>query len=276
MEIAHTREIFSVNEVPTELLKSGKNSSLALGLRLLHDGEGDAFLSAGSTGGLVVGSTMYVKRIKGIKRVALAPVIPGANSPFILMDAGANLDCRPEMLVQFAMMGSAYMSRVMGIKRPRIAIVNIGAEETKGRDFECETYGLLEGSGLNFVGNIEARDIPNGDVHVIVTDGFTGNVILKLYEGMGSFMSRQVKSIFSGFGGHFAALPVIGKIKELKKRMDYKEVGGAVLMGASKPVIKAHGSSDADAFYNAIRQAKKCVEGRVVGTIADAVRGAKE
>ena len=271
ISIAHTEEVFDIHEEPVKIVKTGKNTSMGLGLKMLHDGEGDAFVSAGSTGALVVGSTMIVKRIKGIKRVALAPLIPGDKGSFMLLDAGANTDCRPEMLLQFAIMGSAYLQKVVGINNPKVALVNIGAEETKGRELEVETYKLLSESKLNFCGNIEARDIPKGDYDVIVTDGYTGNVLLKLYEGMGKFFSNKLKSILSGINGKISALLVLGRIKAFKKQMDYREVGGSLMLGACKPVIKAHGSSDANAFFNAVRQAKKCIDGRFIDEIADAV-----
>lgn len=249
---------------------------MALGLRLLSEGKGDAFVSAGSTGALVMGATFIVKRIKGIKRVAPSPVMPADKGSFVLVDAGANTECRPEMLVQFAVMGSAYMEKVMGVKNPRVGLLNIGSEETKGRELEIAAYKLLEESGLNFVGNIEARDMPKGEVQVVVTDGFTGNIALKLYEGMGSFFSKKLKWIFSGLG-KIGAIVSLGKIKELRRQMDYKEVGGSALLGVKKPVIKAHGSSNATAFFNAVRQAKKIVDGNVIGEIESYVsRMAKE
>ena len=211
-----------------------------------------------------MGATFIVKRIKGIKRIAPSPILPGDKGSFILLDAGANTECRPEMLVQFAVMGSAYMEKVMGVKSPKVGLLNIGSEETKGRELETEAYKLLEKSGLNFAGNIEARDLPKGEVQVVVTDGFTGNIVLKLYEGMGSFFAKKVKWIFSG-AGKLGAIFSLGKIKAFRKQMDYKEVGGSALLGVRKPVIKAHGSSDGTAFFNAVRQAKKCVEGNVAG-----------
>lgn len=266
MEIVHTDDVFDIHEEPKEIIKSGKNTSMAVGLSLLAEGRGDAFVSAGSTGALVMGATFIVKRIKGIKRIAPSPVMPADKGSFILADAGANTECRPEMIVQFAVMGSAYMEKVMGIKNPKVALLNIGAEETKGRELEIEAYGLLEKSGLNFLGNIEAREMPKGEVQVVVTDGFTGNIALKLYEGMGSFFAKKLKWIFSG-AGVLGALFSLGKIKQFKKQMDYKEVGGSALLGVKKPVIKAHGSSDATAFFNAVRQAKKCVETNVTGEI---------
>ena len=266
MEIVHTDDVFDIHEKPKELIKSGKNTSMAVGLTLLAENRGDAFVSAGSTGALVFGATFIVKRIKGIKRIAPSPVMPGDKGSFVLIDAGANTECRPEMLVQFAAMGSAYMEKVMGVKSPKVGLLNIGSEETKGRDLEIEAYKLLESSGLNFVGNIEARDIPDGEVQVVVTDGFTGNVVLKLYEGLGSFFSKKIKWIFSG-AGKLGALLSLGKIRTFRRQMDYKEVGGSALLGVKKPVIKAHGSSDGTAFFNAVRQAKRCVEGDVAGVI---------
>lgn len=276
IEIEHTDDVFDIHEEPKEIIKSGSNSSMALGLRLLSEGKGDAFVSAGSTGALVMGATFIVKRIKGIKRVAPSPVMPADKGSFVLVDAGANTECRPEMLVQFAVMGSAYMEKVMGVKDPKVGLLNIGSEETKGRELEIAAYKLLEESGLNFVGNIEARDMPKGEVQVVVTDGFTGNIALKLYEGMGSFFSKKLKWIFSGLG-KIGAIVSLGKIKELRRQMDYKEVGGSALLGVKKPVIKAHGSSDATALFNAVRQAKKIVDGNVIGEIESYVsRMAKE
>ncbi len=276
IEIEHTDDVFDIHEEPKEIIKSGSNSSMALGLRLLSEGKGDAFVSAGSTGALVMGATFIVKRIKGIKRVAPSPVMPADKGSFVLVDAGANTECRPEMLVQFAVMGSAYMEKVMGVKDPKVGLLNIGSEETKGRELEIAAYKLLEEAGLNFVGNIEARDMPKGEVQVVVTDGFTGNIALKLYEGMGSFFSKKLKWIFSGLG-KIGAIVSLGKIKELRRQMDYKEVGGSALLGVKKPVIKAHGSSDATAFFNAVRQAKKIVDGNVIGEIESYVsRMAKE
>ncbi len=266
IEIEHTDDVFDIHEEPKEITRSGKNTSMALGLRLLAEDRGDAFVSAGSTGALVMGATFIVKRIKGIKRIAPSPIMPADKGNFILTDAGANTECRPEMLVQFAVMGSAYMEKVMGIMKPKVALLNIGAEDTKGRELEIEAYKLLKESGLNFVGNIEARDIPKGEVQVVVTDGFTGNIALKLYEGMGSFFGKKMKWIFSG-AGKIGAIFSLGKIKALRKQMDYKEVGGSALLGVKKPVIKAHGSSDVTAFFNAVRQAKKCVESNVAGEI---------
>lgn len=273
IDIEHTEEVFDIHEEPSEIIKSGSNTSLARGLKLLSQDKGDAFVCAGSTGALVVGSTFIAKRIKGIKRAVLAPILPTSKGHVMLVDGGANVDFRPEMIVQSAIMASAYMEKVKGIKSPRVGLINVGAEDTKGRELEIQAYKLLSQAPINFCGNLEARELPKGDFDVAVTDGFTGNVVLKLYEGMGLFMGDSLKGIFSGFFGKLSALTVIGKIKKLKKQMDYSEEGGAVLMGISKPVIKAHGSSDAKAFFNAIRQAKKCVEGGVIPTIRESIAG---
>ena len=272
MDIIHADGVFDIHDKPTTILKSGNNTSLAVGLKALSEGKGNAFLSAGSTGALVAGATFIVKRIKGIKRAALAPVLPTEKGRLMLIDGGANIDCTSDMLVQFAIMASAYMEKVKGIKKPRVGLINVGAEDTKGRELELEAYKLLSEAPVNFCGNLEAREMPKGNFDVAVTDGFTGNVALKLYEGMGAFIGNKMKDIFSGgIKSKLSALMVLGKIKALRKQMDYTEEGGAVLMGVSKPVIKAHGSSDAKAFYNAIRQAKACVDGGVIEAIEKSI-----
>lgn len=267
--IKHTESVIDIHEEPTSIIKERSDCSMAVGLKALADGEGDAFVSAGSTGALVVGATFITKRLKGIKRAALAPVLPTDKGWMMLVDAGANVDCRPEMLVQFAIMGSCYMEKVLKIDSPKVGLINVGAEDTKGRDMDIEAYKMLKEAPVNFMGNLEARDMPNGDCQVVVSDGFTGNVALKLYEGMGSYFSHTLKDMLMGsLGGKIAALLIMKKVKAFKKKMDYSETGGAVLMGISKPVIKAHGSSDAKAFFNAIRQAKNCVDGDVIGEIS--------
>lgn len=268
LSIAHADGVMEVCYEPAKILKEYSNTSMAVGLKMLAKGEGDAFLSAGSTGALVVGSTFIVKRIKGIKRTALATVLPTLRSNCLLLDCGANADCRPEMLAQFGVMGSAYMTRFLGIKSPKVALANIGAEPSKGRELELESYKLLEGAPVNFIGNVEGRDIPLGAADVVVADGFTGNLILKTIEGMGKFFSTSLKEMFSGgIGSKLGALMLLKKINGFKKKMDYTEHGGAPLLGTQKPVIKAHGSSNAKAFYNAVRQAKICVENDLVGEI---------
>lgn len=258
LKIKHADSVIDVCEEPTNVIKSKKDCSMAVGMQMLADGEGDAFVSAGSTGALVVGATFIVKRQKGIKRPALATILPTASTPTMLLDSGANADCRPEMLVQFAIMGSAYMNKILGVEFPRVGLVNIGSEESKGRELELETYKQLKNAPVNFTGNIEARQIPMGDCDVVVTDGFSGNLLLKLYEGMAKFFSGELKALLTkDFKSKIAALMVLNNVKEFKKKVDYSEYGGAPLLGTAKPVIKAHGSSNAKAFYNAIRQAKQ-------------------
>ncbi len=277
LKIKHADSVIEVCEEPTNVIKSKKDCSMAVGMQMLADGEGDAFVSAGSTGALLVGATFIVKRIKGIKRPALATILPTATEPTMLLDSGANADCRPEMLLQFAIMGSAYMNKIMNVKSPKVGLANIGSEESKGRELELETYKLLKNAPLNFTGNIEARQIPLGDCDVVVTDGFSGNLMLKLYEGMGKFFSGELKTLLTkDFKSKMAALMVMSGVKEFKKKVDYSEHGGAPLLGTAKPVIKAHGSSDAKAFYNAIRQAKKFTETGVIDEITNALAEMKK
>lgn len=277
ISIIHTESVIDIHEEPTEVIKGKSDCSMAVGLKALAEGKGDAFVSAGSTGALVVGSTFIAKRLKGIKRAALAPILPTAKGHVILMDGGANVDCRPEMLLQFGIMGSCYMERVMGLKSPKVGLLNVGAEDTKGREMDIEAYKLLKDAPLDFYGNLEARELPFGVCQVAVSDGFTGNIALKLYEGMGSFFAGELKGMLKGgLAGNLAALMIMPKVKAFKKKLDYTEVGGAVLMGISKPVIKAHGSSNAKAFYNAIRQAKNCVDGKVIDAISQSLEAVKE
>lgn len=276
ISIIHTESVIDIHEEPTEVIKGKSDCSMAVGLKALSEGKGDAFVSAGSTGALVVGATFIAKRLKGIKRAALAPILPTAKGHVILMDGGANVDCRPEMLLQFGIMGSCYMERVMGLKSPKVGLLNVGAEDTKGREMDIEAYKLLKDAPLDFYGNLEARELPFGVCQVAVSDGFTGNIALKLYEGMGSFFAGELKGMLtSGLSGKLAALMIMPKVKAFKKKLDYTEVGGAVLMGISKPVIKAHGSSNAKAFYNAIRQAKNCVDGKVIDAISQSLEAVK-
>lgn len=272
IEIEHAPLVMPVEAEYTGVMKSYKESSLAVGLSLLAQGKGDAFLTAGSTGALVVGSSLIVKRLKGVKRAALGVCIPMEKGCYMLMDGGANSECRPEMLLQFSIMGNAYMKRVMGLENPRVALVNNGTEETKGTDLQKEAYALLKKAPVNFIGNVEARELPLCGCDVAVTDGFTGNVILKLTEGMGKLMANQLKHIFKkSLVSKMAAGMVMGSIKEVKAKMDYTEYGGTPLLGISKTVIKAHGSSNAKAIKNAIRQAKSCVEMDVVGQIKESL-----
>ena len=272
MEIRHTEDVIQVEDDPRSILKAHKNSSLGLGLTLLANGEGDAFVTAGSSGATVVGATFIVKRIKGIKRAAIASLMPSDEGMFMMMDCGANLTCSPDSLNMFAIMAKTYMQKVMKVENPRIALANIGVEENKGTDTLVEAYQKMKSQDYNFVGNIEVRDIPKGGADVVVCEGFTGNVILKMYEGVAGVILSNIKKIFKKNPfTMLAALMVSGGIKDFKKRMDYKEFGGAPLMGISKPVIKAHGSSDAKAFKNAIRQAIFYSENDVIGDIIKCV-----
>ncbi len=277
LKIKHADSVIEVCEQPTEIIKSKTDCSMAVGMKMLADDEGDAFVSAGSTGALVVGGTFIVKRIKGVKRAALAPILPTSTTPFILLDAGANTDCRPEMLQQWAIMGYAYMKKIMGYENPKVMLANIGAEESKGRELEVETYKLLQNTPVNFGGNIEARDLPTGQADVVVADGYTGNMLLKLYEGMGKFISRELKGmLMNGFNSKLAALLILKKVKAFRKKMDYSEYGGSPLLGTSKPVIKAHGSSDAKAFYNAIRQAYQFTSSGAIDEMAKVIQEVKK
>ena len=277
LHIRHANTVIDVCEDPLAILKKKKDCSMAVGMQMLADGQGDAFLSAGSTGALVVGGTMIVGRIKGVKRPALATVMPTTDQPVMFLDCGANSECRPEMLTQFAVMGSAYMNKILRVESPRVALVNIGTEESKGRPLEKDAYKQLSSAPVRFIGNIEAREIPLGGADVVVTDGFTGNVLLKLCEGMASFFSAGLKeSLSSGLRNKLGAALVMPGIKELKKKFDYSEYGGSPLLGTEKPVIKAHGSSNAKAFYHAIKQAKAFTETGVIEKIAGTFADTKE
>ncbi|MEG2597658.1 MAG: phosphate acyltransferase PlsX [Oscillospiraceae bacterium] len=268
----HASDVIGMDDDPTALLKTKKDCSMAAAFRLLSEGEGDAFVSGGSTGAIVVGANFIIKRIKGIKRAGLATVIPTINGCYILMDAGATLDCKPETLTHFGIMGSIYMNKIMCIESPRVGLVNVGTEDTKGGELQVNAFAMMKEAPMNFIGNIEARDIPAGMVDVAVADGFTGNVILKLTEGLGSMFSKKIKDMFmEGIGGKLSALILMKKIKAFKASMDYTEYGGAPLLGVKKPVIKAHGSSNAKAFKNAIRQAKIFAENNLIETIEESI-----
>lgn len=263
---------------PTEAIKSYKESSLTVGLQALADGRGDAYVGAGSTGAMVVAATLIVKRIKGVKRAALASVIPGLEKDYMLLDLGANVECRPEMLSQFGMMGSVYMESVEGVKNPRVALINIGEESSKGTDLQKSAYALMEKAGYNFVGNVEARDVPSGTrCDVAVADGWTGNVVLKTIEGLGGAFGKLMKGMFyKNLLTKLSALALKGGIRQFKQKLDYTARGGAPLLGIARPVIKAHGSSNPEAFKNAVKQAKIFVETDVNGTISAAIAKLKE
>ncbi len=276
IEIADAPDVITMEDSAGDIMKSKNNSSMALGLKKLAAGEGDAFLSAGNSGALVVGATMIVKRIKGVKRVAFAPVMPKDKGFFMLIDSGANVDCKPEMLRQFGVMASIYVEKVMGVKNPRVGLANVGVEDHKGGELQHEAFALLKESPINFIGNIEARDIPFDAADVVVADGFTGNCILKLYEGVAMAMMGKIKAIFKkNLKNTIAASLIMKDLKGLKKEMDYNEYGGAPIMGAAKPVFKAHGSSSAKTIKSALRLTKAYVAGNVVKEIADSIQAMK-
>jgi len=268
IEILHAPTVIAVDDDPTKVVKGMTDSSMSVGLVALTDGHGDAFVSAGSTGALVVGGNLIVRRIRGIKRAAIATVLPSNDSPVMLLDSGANLDLTTTSMVQFGLMGHIYMKRVLGVSKPRVALANIGVEETKGPQLYTESYQLMKAqSDYNFIGNIEARDIPMGAADVVVADGFTGNIILKMYEGVAGALMKNIKGIFlKNAITKIGALLVKNEVSAFKAKMDYKQYGGAPLVGLKKPVIKAHGSSDAVAIKSAIMQAKYFAE---TGVIAD-------
>jgi glycerol-3-phosphate acyltransferase PlsX len=253
LEIIHADAVITMEDNPICVVRDKKNSSMSVGLKALAQGEVDAFVSAGNTGALITGSTIIVKRIPGINRPAIASVIPLSN-PILLMDSGANLTVTSDNICQFAFMGAKYMEKIYGLDRPRVGQLNNGAEYNKGNALQIESYQLLSESGLNFVGNVEGKEIPFDICDVIVADGYTGNIFLKTLEGMGKFLLKTLKELLmSNIATKLSALTM--DTKELKQRFDASEHGGAPLLGIAKPVIKAHGSSDANAIKNAVRQA---------------------
>ena len=261
MEIANADEVVDMHDDPANVIRKKKNSSMVIGLRMLAEGDGHAFVSAGSTGALLSGATLIVKRVKGIRRAAMGPAMPNkAGGKTVILDCGANAECTPEFLLQFGLVGSLYAQKSLGVANPRVGLLNIGTEDTKGTQLQKDTYALLQGAHekglLNFVGNVEGRDVPLGAVDVVVCDGFSGNVLLKSIEGTAMFMGSMLKhKVFKGAWAKIGYLFCKKGVKELKKMLDYREIGGTPFLGIRKPVIKAHGSSDALAFRNAIKQA---------------------
>ena len=277
ISIIDVEKVMPVEVDAAEVVKSYDDSTLAVGLKMLANREGDAYVSAGSTGAVTVGASLFVKRIKGIKRAALATIIPNANGCYMLIDIGANKECRPEMLVQFGIMGRAYMEHIIGVKSPRVGTINIGAEDNKGLDLQKNANEQMKHAPINFIGNVEPRYLPQGACDVAVCDGFTGNVVLKLTEGLGKWFANELKGIFmESAASKLGYLFVKGGVSNFKSKMDYKEYGGAPLMGISRPVIKAHGSSDARAFKNAIRQAKEYTERGVIAQIESSLEQMKQ
>jgi len=268
--IIDTDDVISMHDDPTTLLKAHKDSSMALAFKEVAEDRADAFVSAGSTGAIVVGGTLIVKRIKGIKRPALAGMIPAPKGHYMLMDMGANAECRPEMLQQFGIMASVYMEKVEGVSNPKIGLLNIGTEDSKGGELQKEAYKLLKDSPINFAGNVEAREIPKGVVDAVITDGFTGNITLKLIEGTAITFFKLVKNVlYKNIFNKLAALVLKKDLYSLKSMLDSSEIGGAPLLGVKKPVIKAHGNSDAKAIKNAVKQAIIFTETGVIETISE-------
>ncbi|MBU3214122.1 phosphate acyltransferase PlsX [Clostridium estertheticum] len=265
IKIINTTEVIDVSEHPVMAVKRKKDSSLVKALNLVKNGEADAIISAGSTGAFLAGCTLIVGRIKGINRPALAPVMPGKKMPFMIIDCGANAECKPNYLLQFGLMGKIYFENILNVVNPSVGLVNIGSEEEKGNELSKATFKLLKEANLNFVGNVEAREIPTGDVNVLVCDGFTGNVILKLYEGTVSTIFDLLKtSIMASVRTKIGGMLLKPVFKKFKKDFDYKEYGGAAFLGVNGICIKAHGSSDAKAFKNAIKQATIFYDNNVV------------
>ena len=254
VEIIKANDIITNEDDPARAIRRKKESSMVVGMKALKDGRGHAFISAGNTGAILAGGLFIVKRVPGIDRAALTSIYPTLEGNALLVDAGANVDSKAEYLRQFAIMGSIYMENIMGIENPKVGLVNVGAEKSKGNEITKEAYVLLEETDINFIGNLEGRDIPAGLANVIVADGFVGNVVLKLTEGMASAIFSKLKDVFmTNAKTKMSALLIKPQIEELRSMMDYREYGSAPLLGVSKPVFKAHGSSDAYAFKNGIK-----------------------
>jgi len=269
LKIHHTTEIIEMCDTPTQAIKNKKDSSMVVGFNLLKEGKGDVFISAGNSGALLTGATLLVGRIKGIDRPALAGILPSYKSRLLLIDCGSNTNCKPINLLQFAQMSSIYIRNTFGKENPTVGLLNIGTEETKGNELVRDSYKLIkekaEELDINFVGNVEGRDAFSGELDILVTDGFTGNVFLKTVEGVGKLVKRTLtesikKNVFTMLGS-ITALP---SINALSKAMDYKEYGGALFLGVKKPVVKAHGSSDEKLFEFTIKQAEQFVKNRAV------------
>lgn len=274
LKIKNATETIEMEDQPTVAIRHKKDSSMVVGFRMLKEGEGDVFISAGNSGALLTGATLIVGRIRGIDRPALAGILPAYKSQLLLIDAGSNTNCKPINLLQFAQMSSIYLKNTFGIENPAIGLLNIGTEETKGNDLVKESYNLLkeksEKLGINFVGNVEGRDAFSGKIDAIVTDGFTGNVFLKTTEGVGKFVKRTLtESLTHNLLTKLLALPSLPAIKRFSKEMDYKSYGGALFLGVKKPVVKAHGSSDELLFEYTIIQAEKFVENKAVEKMID-------
>ena len=266
VEIANAEDVVDMHDEPDKVIRKRANSSMIIGLRLLAEGKGDAFVSAGSTGALLTGATLLVKRVKGIRRAAMAPAMPNKKGgKTVICDCGANAECTPEFLLQFGLVGSAFAKKQLGVAEPKVGLLNIGTEDSKGTQLQKDAYALLKDADekglLRFVGNVEARDVPLGEVDVVVCDGFAGNVLLKSIEGTAMFMGSLMKRMFKkNLLSKLGYLLCSSGVKDMMKLMDYREIGGTQFLGIKKPVIKAHGSSDARAIRSAVRQAMQSVE----------------
>ena len=274
LEIRNATETIEMEDIPTQAIKRKKDSSMVVGFNMLKTGEGDVFISAGNSGALLTGATLLVGRIKGVDRPALAGILPAYKSQLLLMDCGSNTNCKPINLLQFAQMSSIYLKTTLGVENPRVGLLNIGTEETKGNELTKESYKLLkeksEELGINFIGNVEGRDAFSGSVDIVVTDGFTGNIFLKAVEGLGKFVKRSLtESLKKNILSKIAALPSLPAIKRFSKTVDYKEYGGALFLGVNKPVVKAHGSSDEKLFEFTIKQAEQFVENKAVDKLIE-------
>lgn len=276
LNIEDCSDFLTMEDDPMAIRKR-KDSSMAVGLKMLADGRGDAFLSAGNSGALITGATLIVKRIKGIHRPAFSPVLPKSPGMFMLIDGGANVECKPEMLRQFAIMGSVYLERVMGVKNPRVGLANVGTEDHKGDPLRHETFKLLKETPVNFVGNVEGIQIPFDTCDVVVADGFTGNLILKMYEGAALAVMGRIKSIYKkSLWNKLSALMIAGDLKKLKGEMNTDVYGGAPILGAAKPVFKVHGNANALTLKYAIALTKNYVNTNVIGEIEKAVAQIEE
>ena len=282
VEIANAEDVVDMHDDPAAVLHKRKDSSMVVGLKMLAAGEGDAFVSAGSTGALLTAATLVVKRVKGIRRAAMAPAFPNkAGGKTIIVDCGANAECTPEFLLQFALVGSLHAKKNLGLANPRVGLLNIGTEDSKGTALQLAVYPMLQKAHeqglINFIGNVEARQVPLGDVDVVVCDGFSGNVLLKSIEGTAMFMGSAMKKLFKkNIFSKIGYLLCQSGVKDMMKLLDYREIGGTQFLGIKKPVIKAHGSSDALAFKNAVRQAVEAAEGNVADELEAALKAVKE
>ena len=271
-EIVDARDVITMEDDPSTATRRKKDASMTVALNMVRDGLGDAVVSAGSTGALLTGATLIVKRIKGIRRAAMAPVLPNGENGVMLIDCGANVECTAEYLLQFACMGSFYAKKLMGIENPRVGLLNVGTEDSKGGELQHQAFALLKAAHdegrINFVGNVEGTGVFAGLVDVVVTDGFTGNVMLKTIEGTIKYMMKQLKGVFyKNTKNKLAAAVMKPDLNAMKKSMDVNEIGGTAMVGISKPVIKAHGSSDASAIFSAVRQAINFVDAGVIEDI---------